>query len=155
MGSKVKYLDLARVNCQYLLLKFRRQTEVQYIWNISNGILDRRPGSNRLDGLRGWAKGQNSTFSRYGHVAYQIKGNDTCSNMVASTLPAAPTWPWGRGQKVKFYLLTTWSCCISSQRVSQMQHGSSYFACRHPDPGVGLNGQTFDFFRIWSCCISN
>ena len=24
------------------------------------------------------------TFSEYGHVAYQIKGNDACSNMVAS-----------------------------------------------------------------------
>ena len=26
----------------------------------------------------------NSTFSEYGHVAYQIKGNDACSNMVAN-----------------------------------------------------------------------
>ena len=31
----------------------------------------------------GWDIGQNSTFSEYGHVAYQIKGNDLYSNMVA------------------------------------------------------------------------
>ena len=29
-------------------------------------------------------------FSEYGHVAYQVKGNDTCSNMVAYILPTAP-----------------------------------------------------------------
>ena len=33
-------------------------------------------------GLRGCGTGQNSTFSEYGHVAYQIKGNDACINMV-------------------------------------------------------------------------
>ena len=44
-------------------------------------ILERRPG---------WGKGQNSTLSEYGHVAYQIKGNDACSNMEANILPADP-----------------------------------------------------------------
>ena len=33
------------------------------------------------------SKGQNSTFSEYGYVAYQIKGNDACSHMVANSLP--------------------------------------------------------------------
>ena len=42
--------------------------------------------SNPLGGLEGWGCGQNSTFSEYGHFAYQIKGNDTCSNMVANIL---------------------------------------------------------------------
>ena len=32
--------------------------------------------------------GQNSAFSEYGHVAYQIKDNQECSNMVANILPA-------------------------------------------------------------------
>ena len=34
-------------------------------------------------------------FSEYGHVVYQTKGNDTCSNMVANILPAdsLPTLP--------------------------------------------------------------
>ena len=29
-------------------------------------------------------RGQNSTFSEYGHVAYQIQGNDVYSNMTAN-----------------------------------------------------------------------
>ena len=29
-------------------------------------------------------------FEEYSHVAYQIKGNDACSNMVANILPADP-----------------------------------------------------------------
>ena len=40
-----------------------------------------------VDLIRGGVKAQNSTISEYGHVAYQIKGNNTCSNMVASILP--------------------------------------------------------------------
>ena len=36
------------------------------------------------------SKGQNSTFSEHGHVAYQIKGNNECSNMVSNILPADP-----------------------------------------------------------------
>ena len=34
--------------------------------------------------------GQNSTFSEYGHVAYQINGSLECSKMVANILPAEP-----------------------------------------------------------------
>ena len=52
--------------------------------------------------------GQNSTFSEHGHVAYQIKGNHECSNMVANILPTDPLPPLppppdhrGWGQKVK------------------------------------------------------
>ena len=37
--------------------------------------------------------GQNSTFSEHGHVAYQIKENHECSNMVANILPADPPPP--------------------------------------------------------------
>ena len=29
-------------------------------------------------------------FSEHGHIAYKIKGNHECSNMVANILPAAP-----------------------------------------------------------------
>ena len=50
---------------------------------------------------RGWGRGQNSTFSEYGHVAYQMKGNDECSNMQAHILSLqAPSAP-GVGSKVK------------------------------------------------------
>ena len=47
------------------------------------------------------SKGQNSTFSEHGHVAYQIKGNHKCSNMVANVLPADPTHPHDPGVGVK------------------------------------------------------
>ena len=45
------------------------------------------------------SKGQNSTFSEHSHVAYQGKGNDTCSNMQAHILSLrAPSTP-GVGSK--------------------------------------------------------
>ena len=44
--------------------------------------------------------GQHSTFSEHGHIAYQIKENHECSNMVETILPADPpplhrTWKLG------------------------------------------------------------
>ena len=41
--------------------------------------------------------GQNSTFSEYSHVAYQIKENHECSNMVANILPADHPQTLGMG----------------------------------------------------------
>ena len=44
--------------------------------------------------LRLWgSKDQNATFLEHGHVAYQIKGNQKCSNIVANILPAEPPLP--------------------------------------------------------------
>ena len=40
-----------------------------------------------------------STFSERGHVAYQIKANDACSNMVANTCPQTPPPPTNPGSK--------------------------------------------------------
>ena len=79
------------------------QTEVQHIRNISNGMLVQRPGSNHLGGLKGRGGGQNSTFS-YGDVAYQIKENDACSNMVANILPI--DYPGGgvKRSKLNFFI---------------------------------------------------
>ena len=34
------------------------------------------------------SKGQNSTYSEHSQVAYQIKGNNECSNMIANNFPA-------------------------------------------------------------------
>ena len=39
-----------------------------------------------LPGPWGGSKGQNSTFSEHGHVAYQLKGNKECSSMQAHIL---------------------------------------------------------------------
>ena len=48
--------------------------------------------------------GKNPTFSKHGHVAYQIKGIAKCSNTVANILPVEPPTPpppprpWGWDQ---------------------------------------------------------
>ena len=54
--------------------------------------------------IKGWRRDQNSAFSEYGHVAYQIKGNDACSNMVASILPVdtPSTGDWVKMSKLFF-----------------------------------------------------
>ena len=40
-----------------------------------------------------------STFSEYGHVAYQIKGNETYSNMIANSFPLHTPLTPGVGSK--------------------------------------------------------
>ena len=42
-------------------------------------------------------------FSKYGHIAYQIKADDAGSNMVANSLPTETPSTQGWGQKVKLY----------------------------------------------------
>ena len=95
-GVKIQIFKFPN-NCQHA-------EEVQQIRNISNLILDRRPGSNPLGCLRSWGRGQNSTFSEYCYVAYQIKRNDACSDMVANSCPQTTPRPWGCCQKVKIQL---------------------------------------------------
>ena len=67
-------------------------------------------------------------FSEYGHVAYQIKGNDACINMVADISPTEQphhSQILGMGSKGQVNFFRTWSCCISNKMESQMhQHGS-------------------------------
>ena len=41
-------------------------------------------------------------FLEYGHAAYQIKGNDKCSNMKAHILSLHTLDPWGGGQRFFF-----------------------------------------------------
>ena len=48
--------------------------------------------------------GQKSTFSEHGHVAYQFKGNQKCSNMLANILPS-DLLPGPGGQKVKIQVM--------------------------------------------------
>ena len=56
-------------------------------------------GPSPLGGLRGWGRGQNSTFSEYGNVAYQIKADDACSNILANILPTDTFSTQGVGSK--------------------------------------------------------
>ena len=66
-------------------------------------IKNQRPGSDLLDGLRGWDRGQNSALSEKGNVAYQIKGNYACINKLANILSSAPQPdPLGGVKRSKF-----------------------------------------------------
>ena len=56
-------------------------------------------GPSPWGGLLGWGRGQKETFSEYGHVAYQIKADDFCSNMVAIILPTDTPSTQGVGSK--------------------------------------------------------
>ena len=53
---------------------------------------------------RGGVKMSKLTFSKHGHVAYQLKWNHKCSHKVANISPADPLQGPG-GQKVKIKLL--------------------------------------------------
>ena len=44
-----------------------------------------------------------STFSEYGHVAYQIKGNEMYNNMQSNVVLYTHPRPLGLGQKVKTF----------------------------------------------------
>ena len=57
--------------------------------------------------LGGLAEAKIELFSEYGHVVYQIKGNDACSNTVANILPADTILIRGWGQKVKTFFSTS------------------------------------------------
>ena len=46
------------------------------------------------------SEGQNSTFSEHGHVTYQIKENQECTNMVANILLADLLLPSDPGDGV-------------------------------------------------------
>ena len=54
--------------------------------------------------LGGGVKAKIKLFSEYGHVAYQIKADDFCSNVVANILPTDTPSTQGWGQKVKPYI---------------------------------------------------
>ena len=47
----------------------------------------------------GGAEAKNKLFSEYGHVAYQIKADNFCNNMVANILPTDTPWTQGVGSK--------------------------------------------------------
>ena len=53
------------------------------------------------------SKGQNSTFSEPVHVAYKIKWNHECSNLVANIMPANRLLPdpgvWGQKFKIQLF----------------------------------------------------
>ena len=102
-----------------------------------------------MGGLRGWGRGQNKTFSKYGHVAYQIKADDAGSNMVANILPTDTPLTQGVGSQGR-----TISFSESSHVAYQIKAddaGSNMVANILPTDtpstqGVGSKGQTTSFF---------
>ena len=101
------------------------------------------------------SKVQNSTFSEHGHVAYQIKENHECSNMVPNIL-LADTLTLGMGQIGQNLPFSEHGHIIYQFKGNQkmQQHGSKYLPSPRPDPGDGVRRSKFKFFRTWSCCIS-
>ena len=131
------------------LRKFRIQTEVQKIRNISNVNFD---GSRCLypRDLGMGSKVQNSTFSEHGHVAYQIKENHECSNMVPNIL-LADTLTLGMGQKgqnLPFSELGNIEYQFKGNQKMQQQ-GSKYLPGDAyplaPTLGMGSEGQKSTF----------
>ena len=97
--------------------------------------------------------GQNSTFSERGHVAYQIKVNQECSNMVAIYFARRPpflTLEMGSlGQNSTFQNMVMVQDNKCSNRVTNNLHADP------PPPRVWGQKIEIQLFRTWSCCISN
>ena len=100
------------------------------------------PRSDPLCGLRGWGGDQNSTFSEYGHVAYRIKGNDACSNMVANILPVdTPSTPGVGSKGQNFFFLKVVMLHIKLKGTDhRAPHKHIFCTHTHPrPPGWGQN----------------
>ena len=96
------------------------------------------------------SNGQNSTLSEHGYVAYQIKENQECSNMVANILPSPGDGSIGRN-------LTFPEHGHVAYQIKDNQECSNIVANILPavPPGDGVNRSKFNFLRTLSCCISN
>ena len=106
-------------------------------------------GPSLLGGLRGQGRGQNQTFSEYGHVAYQIKADDAGSNMVANILPTDTPLTQGVGSKGQTIYFSERSHVANQIKADDA--GSNMVANILPadtpsTQGVGLKGQTISFF---------
>ena len=110
--------------------------------------------------------GQSSTFSVHGHVAYQVKRNHECTNKVATILPADTYNPYpppppppppptlgirSIGQNSTF---SDHGHLVYQIKWNQeiKQHGC---ADPPPLPDLRVKWSKFNFFRTWSCCMSN
>ena len=106
------------------------------------------------------SKGQNVVSSEHGHVAYQIKGNHQRqqhgSKYFPRILPPPPTLGMGSiCQNSTFSEHGHAEYQIKSTHQMQ-QHGSNILpAYPLPEPRDGVNRSKFNFFKTWSCCISN
>ena len=151
---------LGRIKCQ--IFQFRTKSIAIFFTEIVHGGIGTiylkhikrdfswRPGSNFLGDLGGGGRGQNSTFSEYGHVAHHIIGNRACSNTVHVTtmLSADTSSISGAGLKGQ-------NICFSNRshvhiKLKGMERGTSWkkIFCpyTHPRPMSAVKrGQIFFF----------
>ena len=105
--------------------------------------------------------GQNSTFSEYSHVAYQIKENHKMQQHGSKYFARRHPTTLGDGVKrSKLNFFRTWSSCIvikkRESRMQQHEHGSKYFdppTPTHPDHGDGVNRVKILLFQNIACCL--
>ena len=98
-----------------------------------------------------WGQKVKIQLSDDGHIAYKIKGNHECSNMVANILPAAPPPP-SLGSKDQIYLLQNMIMLhIKLKGIANAATCWQIFCLQPPSP---LRRSKFSFFRTWSCCTS-
>ena len=99
---EISHADRGTINMKHIKHDFRSKACVLPLWvNLVVGV-----------------KRSKFNFSEHGHVAYQIKENHECSNIVANILPADPPPPpypdpGDVVNRSKFNFFRTWSCCIS------------------------------------------
>ena len=84
----------------------------------------------------------------------KLNGITKCSNMVPNILPTTPPPPTmpltpSIGQHSTFSEHGHVSYQIKGQ------HGNRYFSHKPLDPGGWFNRSKFNFFRTWSCCITD
>ena len=89
-------------------------------------------------------------FSEHGHIAYKIKGNHECSNMVAIILPTAPP----TDPRVKRSNLTFAEHDHVAYQIKGNRECSNMVANILPAAPSPLRRSKFNFFRTWSCCTS-
>ena len=107
------------------------------------------------------SKGHISTFAEHGHVAYHIKGNHECGNMISNILsvdppPPPPPDPRDGVIRSKVFFSEHGHVAYQMKWNHEMQrHGTKCFTNRTPSPHDPRNGVKFNFVRTWSCCRSN
>ena len=118
-GSKVKYLNFATTKA--IVRVFFAE-----IWHVDRAAIDMKYFELELS-LKSWirapwvdlggrARGKIKLFSEYGHVAYQIKAVDVCSNMLANIVPTDTSSTQGLGSKDQII-----SFCESSHVAYQIE----------------------------------
>ena len=102
-----------------------------------------------------WAQKVKFVFSEQCHIAYRLKGNHKCSNMVSISLPA-DTRPFDPGDWVNRPKVNFFSEYGHAAYQIKRNHKSLLQTPPHTlTLGDGVNRSKVNFFRTWLCCISN